>query len=437
MAHFPMFVNLKSKKALVIGGGKVALRKIEKLRSFDPKIRVIAPEICDEIQDVEIKRRTFRGYDLLWQPEIVIAATDDQALNRKIARLCRMLRIPVNVVDDPDHGTFLFPATVTRGDFSAGICTGGTSPTAAVFFKEKLESQLPDNLEEMLRHLGAERSRLKEEIPDEKCRASALRQMFYEQLGEEDHRGSVTLVGAGCGKADLITIRGWNCLRRCDAVVYDDLIDPDLLDLVPESAQRIYMGKRSGAHSAPQQAINEELIRLAKKGLRVVRLKGGDPYLFGRGGEEMLALKEAGISCTQVPGITSAMGIPAEFGIPITHRGLSRGVHIVTAHTMDTPDGLPEDFDVLAQLDGTLVFLMGLGQLPKIADRLMAAGKDDNTPAAVLSGGNSKHPMGVRGPLKDIARIAAGSGIAAPAIILVGAVADLDLTVDFSHGHTV
>ena len=437
MAHFPMFVNLKGKRTLVIGGGKVALRKIEKLRSFEPEIRVIAPDICDDIQNVEIKRRAFRVWDVLWKPEIVIAATDDQALNRKIARLCRMLRIPVNVVDDPDRCTFLFPAMVARGDFSAGICTGGTSPTAAAFFKEKLESQLPDNLEEMLRHLGAERSRLKEEIPEEKCRASALRQMFYEQLEGEDHRGSVTLVGAGCGKADLITLRGRNCLRRCDAVVYDDLIDSDLLDLVPESALQIYMGKRSGAHSAPQQAINEELIRLAKKGLRVVRLKGGDPYLFGRGGEEMIALQEAGIPCAQVPGITSAMGIPAEFGIPVTHRGLSRGVHIVTAHTMDTPDCLPEDFDALAQLNGTLVFLMGLGQLPKIADRLMAAGKDGNTPAAVLSGGNSQCPMGVRGPLNDIARIAAESGIVSPAIILVGAVADLDLTVDFSRSHTV
>ena len=437
MAHFPMFVNLKGKKVLVVGGGKVALRKIEKLRNFEPKIRVVAPEISEEIKDAERITRRFRLTDLLWKPEMVIAATDNRAENRKIARCCKACRIPVNVVDDPENCSFLFPAVIARGDFSAGICTGGTSPTAASYFKEKLESQLPENLEEILQYLRGERGRIKTETPEEKGRSAKLRQMFYEQLDGERLEGSVTLVGAGCGKADLITLRGLKHLRRCDAVVYDDLIDPELLDYAPESAQRIYMGKRSGAHSAPQQEINEELMRLANAGLRVVRLKGGDPYLFGRGGEEMLALKEAGISCRQVPGITSAIGIPAEFGIPVTHRGLSRSVHIVTAHTSDTPDGLPADFDALAQLDGTLVFLMGLAQLEKIAARLMAAGKDENTPAAVLSGGNSERPMGVRAPLKEIAKVARESGISAPAMILVGAVAELDLTVDFPQGHTV
>ena len=435
MAHFPMFVNLKGKKVLIVGGGRVAYRKIRKLEPFEPNIRVISPEICEDIQNAEKIFRRFRAVDLLWNPELVIAATDDRRANRKIAGLCRIFRIPVNVVDDPENCTFLFPAVIARGDFSAGICTGGTSPTAASYYKRKLESHLPEDLEEMLLHLGEQRVRLKEEIPDDGHRAAALRQMFYEGLEGETRQGSVTLVGAGCGKADLMTLRGLKHLRRCDAVVYDDLIDPALLEYAPESAQRIYMGKRSGAHSASQQEINRELIRLARSGLRVVRLKGGDPYLFGRGGEEMLALREAGIPCEVVPGISSVLGIPAEFGIPVTHRGLSRGVHIVTAHTADTPDGLPADFDTLANLDGTLVFLMGLAQLPRIAARLMDAGKDENTPAAVLSGGNSSHPMGVRAPLKEIARAARESGISAPAVILVGAVAELDLTIDFSWGH--
>ena len=433
MAHFPMFVNLKGKKVLIVGGGKVAHRKIKKLEPFEPHIRVIASEICEDIQNTEKICRRFRVTDLLWNPELVIVATNDRAVNGKIAKLCKCFKIPVNVVDDPENCTFLFPAVVARGDFSAGICTGGASPTAATHFKRALESQLPDNLEEILRHLADARSRVKEEIPDEKLRASALRQMFYEQLEGESHAGSVTLVGAGCGKADLITLRGLEHLRRCDAVVYDDLIDPALLEFAPEGAQRIYMGKRSGAHSAAQEEIQEELIRLAKSGLRVVRLKGGDPYVFGRGGEEMLALRAAGIPCQQVPGITSPVGIPAEFGIPVTHRGLSRSLHIITAHTADTPDGLPEDFGALAQLDGTLVFLMGLGQLPKIASRLMAAGKDGNTPAAVLSGGNSKNPMEVRAPLKEIVQAARDSSISAPAIILVGAVAGLDLRADFRY----
>lgn len=243
--------------------------------------------------------------------------------------------------------------------------------------------------------------------------------------------GSVALVGAGCGKADLITVRGLKLLQQCQAVVYDDLIDPALLDAVPESALRIYMGKRSGAHSAPQEEINGKLIELARSGLQVVRLKGGDPYLFGRGGEEMLALKEAGIPCQEVPGIPSAIGIPAEAGIPVTHRGASRGLHIITAHTSDTEDGLPADFDHLAKLSGTLVFLMGLKQLPRIAARLMAAGKSGDTPAAVLSGGNSLNPSRVRAPLSQLEQAAKDAGVTSPAIIMVGDVAALDLSSGF------
>ena len=240
--------------------------------------------------------------------------------------------------------------------------------------------------------------------------------------------GSVALVGAGCGKADLITVRGLRLLQQCDAVVYDDLIDPELLLEVPEHAERIYMGKRSGAHSAPQEEINQKLIDLAKNGRKVVRLKGGDPYLFGRGGEEMLALLEAGIPCQEVPGIPSAIGIPAEAGIPVTHRGASRGLHIITAHTSDTADGLPADFDHLADLSGTLVFLMGLKQLPKIAARLMAAGKSGDTPAAVLSGGNSRNPAQVRATLAKITEAAREAKVTSPAIILIGEVAGFQLS---------
>lgn len=238
--------------------------------------------------------------------------------------------------------------------------------------------------------------------------------------------GEVYLVGAGCGRADLITVRGLRLLERCDAVVYDDLIDPDLLELVPEKARTIYMGKRSGHHSAPQQEITAALIDLAQEGLTVVRLKGGDPFVFGRGGEEMLALKEAGIPCEEVPGISSAIAIPAAAGIPVTHRGLSRSFHVITGHTADTPDGLPRDLDKLAGLEGTLVFLMGLGRLEQIARRLMEGGRRGDTPAAVLSGGNSPHPASVRGTLETIAQRAAG--VRPPAVIVVGETAGLDLS---------
>lgn len=236
--------------------------------------------------------------------------------------------------------------------------------------------------------------------------------------------GCVWLVGAGCGDAGLITLSGQALLRDCQAVVYDDLIDRELLSLAPESAERIYMGKRQGAHSARQEDICSTLIRLARQGKRVVRLKGGDPFVFGRGGEELQALRAAGVPCGEVPGVSSAIAIPAAAGIPVTHRELSRSVHIVTAHTSD---GALPDFSQLAPLEGTLVFLMGLSQLPAIAQGLIAAGKPPETPAAVISGESGAPPTAVRGPLRQISGLARAAGIRTPAVIVVGETAALDL----------
>lgn len=435
MPHFPMFVDLSGQRVLVIGGGKVALRKIQKLLPFGASLTVIAPEILPQIEAIPgltLRRRPWKPRDLYPRPAMVIAAANDKKVNHEVSELCRKRHIPVNAVDDTEDCSFLFPALVQKGHFTAGISTGGASPTAASFYRQELEALVPDNIDEILVFLEAQRTRLKEEFSDPAQRAAALRDLFYDCLGygtekSGDGCGSVALVGAGCGKADLITVRGLRILQRCQAVVYDDLIDPALLEAAPESARRIYMGKRRGAHSASQEEINDTLIALARSGLRVVRLKGGDSYLFGRGGEEMLALKAAGIPCQEVPGIPSPIGIPAEAGIPVTHRGLSRELHIVTGHTADTPDGLPADLDTLAALDGTLVVLMGLNQLPRIAERLLAAGKAPDTPAAVISGGNSPNPCTVRAPLSNLPQAAREAGVHAPAIILVGEVAALEL----------
>lgn len=237
--------------------------------------------------------------------------------------------------------------------------------------------------------------------------------------------GCVYLIGAGCGQADLITLRGLELLRQCDAVVYDDLIADELLQAAPPQARRIYMGKRLGRHSAPQEEISRTLVELAGQGLRVARLKGGDPFVFGRGGEEALALQAAGIPFQVVPGISSSIAIPALAGIPVTHRGLSRGFHVVTAHTAQ---GGRDDFHRLAQLEGTLVFLMGLSHLREIAQGLIAAGKSPKTPAAVVSGGCAPHPATVRAPLCQLAAAAEQAGVQPPAVIVVGETAALDLT---------
>lgn len=435
MPLFPMFVNLQNAPVLLVGGGTVALRKAEKLLPYGPHITVVSPAIAPELAalpGLTLCRRAFAESDLQGPPALVIAATDDASLNHRISALCRAQRIPVNVVDDLAACGFVFPALVQRGRLSVGICTGGASPTAAVWLKERIEALLPPHFAAALDRLEALRPTLKARVPDEHARAERFRDAFERELAvpaePAAQTGHVALVGAGCGKADLITVRGLRLLRQCTALVYDDLIDDSLLDELPADAQTFYMGKRSGHHAAPQGEINAKLIELARAGHRVVRLKGGDPFVFGRGGEEALALRQAGIDFEVVPGISSAIAIPGEAGIPVTHRALSREVHIITAHTRaeETPD-----YRRYAALEGTLVFLMGLQRLEKIAADLQAGGMAGDTPAAVISGGNAAHRAAVRAPLSGIAAAARQAGVQAPAVIVVGPTAALDLYADF------
>ena len=440
MGWFPFFVQLEGARGLLVGGGRVALRKAEKLLPFGAQLTVVAPCICPPLAalpGLTLCRRAFADSDLSPAPDFVIAATGDRALDRRIAALCRARRILVNVVDDPAACGFYFPALVQRGRLCIGISTGGASPTAAAWLRQKIEALLPPGFDGILDRLAARREAVKAEGGSEAKRAERLQQAFALELAaaeappvpaaarENAGPGRVALVGAGCGRADLITVRGLRLLQQCRAVVYDDLIDTALLDTAPAGAERIYVGKRSGQHSAPQAEINAALIALAQRGGLTVRLKGGDPYVFGRGGEEALALQRAGIPFEVVPGITAAIAVPAEAGIPVTHRGVSRAVHIITAHTQDETS----DFSRWAALaaDGTLVFLMGLQRLPQIAAGLLAGGLPPQTPAAVLSGGNAPHPAAVRASLGEITDAARAAGVEAPAVIVVGDVAGMEL----------
>lgn len=440
MGWFPFFIQLEGARGLLVGGGRVALRKAEKLLPFGAQLTVVAPCICPPLAalpGLTLCRRAFADSDLSPAPDFVIAATGERALDRRIAALCRARRILVNVVDDPAACGFYFPALVQRGRLCIGISTGGASPTAAAWLRQKIEALLPPGFDGILDRLAARREAVKAEGGSEAKRDERLQQAFALELAaaEAPHApaaarenagpGRVALVGAGCGRADLITVRGLRLLQQCQAVVYDDLIDSALLDTAPTGAERIYVGKRSGRRSAPQAEINAALIALAQRGGLTVRLKGGDPYVFGRGGEEALALQRAGIPFEVVPGITAAIAIPAEAGIPVTHRGVSRAVHIITAHTQDeTPD-----FSRWAALaaDGTLVFLMGLQRLPQIAAGLLAGGLPPQTPAAVLSGGNAPHLAAVRASLGEITDAARAAGVEAPAVIVVGDVAGMEL----------
>lgn len=238
----------------------------------------------------------------------------------------------------------------------------------------------------------------------------------------------VSIVGAGCGEKDLITLRGLNRIRNCEVLIYDDLIDEALLNELPDGAEMIYMGKRLNRHSAKQEEINACIVNKALEGKKVVRLKGGDPFVFGRGGEECQALIDAGIDFELVPGLSSSIAIPELSGIPVTHRGLSRGFHVVTAHTADTEDGLPDYIDKMAGLEVTLVFLMGLSRLDKICKRLIASGMKESMPVAVVSGGNSPNPATVRGNLTTISEKVREAQVKAPAVIIVGETAALDFS---------
>ncbi len=457
MSFFPFFQEIEGMRGFIIGGGRVAFRKAEKLLPYGPELVVIAPHILPEFRKINVVliERDFQEDDLAKLPAFVIAASDDKALNERIALLCRELDIPVNVVDQPECCTFLFPALVQRGDLSIGISTSGASPSAAIWLKEEIERLLPVHMEQSLRWLKERRIAVKAQAGEEVLRRQYLKQLFSDCMGiraeaeaavsmeageaagieagaagkvetaaEHPVPGRVFLVGAGCGMKGWITVEGLALLQYCDAVVYDDLIDPALLEEVSPAAEKIYVGKRSHRSSAAQGQIQKLLVRLAEAGKTVVRLKGGDPFVFGRGGEEIQYLNQRQIPWRVIPGISSALAIPAEAGIPVTYRGVSRSIHIMTAHTRD--DVLRCDMEQFAMLEGTLIFLMGLESLSMIVSVLTENGRSMDTPAAILSGGNAAHPCKITGNLGNIVEKAAQGNAVTPAVIIVGDVVALD-----------
>lgn len=451
MAYFPFFVDIGGQKGLIVGGGKIALHKLQKLLPYGPILTIVAPEMSVEIEQTALEnkicliKRSFEKSDLTGV-SFVIAASDQANVNAEIGRLCKECGIPVNVVDNKGACSFLFPSLVRVGNLSIGISTEGTSPEVAAELRSRIASMIPADMDAILAYLGSLRPLAKTYLKDDNKRALFLKDMarvcmdsdavFNAQ--ETMHRlesyidcektgtAKVLLVGAGCGSSDLITVRGLRAIRQAKVLVYDDLIDQTLLEHASERCEKIYVGKRSGRHSIPQDQINTLLIQKAKEGGLVVRLKGGDPFVFGRGMEEMLALQKAGIHAEYVPGITSCVAIPAFAGIPVTHREMSRSFHVITGHMAgQDAENLKIDFATLAQLEGTLVFLMGFGQLRQITEGLICAGKDSSTPVAVIHGNFDASVEIVRGTLLEIVEQVADSAIQTPTVIVVGAVVEL------------
>lgn len=445
---FPVFLRLAGRRVLVVGGGEVAARKLRLLLRAGAQLEVVARELNEEVADL-VAAGSVLHLAAEFDPQqlagctLAIAATDDAPLNLRIAEAAHRAGIAVNAVDDPEASSFITPAIVDRSPLLIAIATAGQAPVLGRRLRERLEAMLPAGYGRLAEFMGAARGRVQQALAQPQRRG--LWERFLDGPGAEavlagdetraaaelDHlldagaaRGEVYLVGAGPGDPDLLTFRALRLMQQCDVVLYDALISPAILQLVRRDAERIYVGKRRAKHTLPQEDINEELVRLAQQGKRVLRLKGGDPFVFGRGGEEIERLAAAGIAFQVVPGITAANGCAAYAGIPLTHRDYAQSCVFVTGH--QRKDGtLDLHWDQLARRGQTVVIYMGLHSLGELAARLIAHGLPADWPAAVVEEGTSPAQRVVTGTLADLADKVVEAEIKGASLVIVGEVVRL------------
>jgi uroporphyrin-III C-methyltransferase/precorrin-2 dehydrogenase/sirohydrochlorin ferrochelatase len=412
----PLFLDLTGRSVLLVGGGSVAAAKLDQLLAAQADVRVVAPDVCKHIEEaaVRVERRPFHPTDLdeVWL--VVAAATPD--VNRQVAAAAEPRRIFVNAVDDPAHASAYLSGVIRRDGVTLAISTSGAAPALTGLLREGLDQILPQDLRAWLEE--ARQQRLiwrRDHVPMEERRPrllEALNQLYdrsprrlrhKETVAEaepsKDRRGHVSLVGAGPGDPGLLTRRAVAQLRRADLVLYDALIDPRILKLA-RYAQRFFVGKRAGREAMSQRVINGVMVRAARRGKQVVRLKGGDPFVFGRGGEEVSALREAGVSFEVVPGVTSAIAAPALAGIPLTHRGVSSAFLVVGGHDQEA---FTRAIGKVTPNVATLVILMGVGRRVALARELIARGWAGSTPSAIVLDASRPTQDVWRGTLDEIA----------------------------------
>ncbi|WP_341305348.1 siroheme synthase CysG [Pseudomonas sp. TMP25] len=450
MDFLPLFHNLQDRLVLVVGGGEVAVRKSRLLRDAGARLRVVAPEIRDELREMalagngEIVLRDYQTTDLNGVV-LIIAATDDEPLNARISVEAQALFIPVNVVDSPKLCSVIFPAIVDRSPLIVAITSGGDAPVLARLIRAKIETWIPATYGQLAGLAKRFRAQVKGLFPDVQRRRVFWEDVFQGQVAEsvfagklqEGQRlleekiagiaprtlGEVYLVGAGPGDPDLLTFRALRLMQQADVVLYDRLVAPAIIELCRRDAERIYVGKQRAEHALPQDQINQRLVKLAKEGKRVLRLKGGDPFIFGRGGEEIEELAAHGIPFQVVPGITAASGCAAYAGIPLTHRDHAQSVRFVTGHLKDGSSDLP--WSELTTPTQTLVFYMGLVGLPMICQQLIAHGRAATTPAALIQQGTTQNQRVFTGTLANLAELVAQHEVRAPTLVIVGEVVQL------------
>ena len=448
MDFLPIFMNVKGENCLVIGGGKIASRKVFMLLRAGASVSVVSPELCQDLTirkdegDINHINRLFEDSDLD-NCKIVIAATDDEKVNSHVSQLAKSKNIPVNVVDAPDLCSFIVPSIIDRNPVQIAISTGGASPVLARLLRSRLETYIPAAYGRLAKLVESYREKVKA-----KFSSSDEIRTFWEQILEGPvaenliagkdkiarelletavenaeapaERGEVYLVGAGPGDPDLLTFRALRLMQQADVVVYDRLVSQGVMDLVRRDAECIYAGKERNKHTLPQESINALLVRLAQEGKKVLRLKGGDPFIFGRGGEEIETLTEENVSFQVVPGITAAAGCSSYAGIPLTHRDYVQSCMFVTGHLKDGTTDL--NWDAIAQPNQTVVFYMGLQTVKELCKELIKHGLPSTTPAALVEKGTTQDQKVHIGDLETLHEIVEKNNVKAPTLIIVGEV---------------
>ncbi|MBB1289960.1 uroporphyrinogen-III C-methyltransferase [Pseudoalteromonas sp. SR43-6] len=449
MQYLPIFTKLDNKPVLVVGGGEVALRKCRAFLKARASVTLVAPWFCDELKEHAHNNEVtlidaYFDESHLDGKMLVIAATDRDEVNNNVFELANARNVFVNVVDDQPKCTFIFPSIVDRDPITIAISSAGTAPVLARRLREKLETLIPHHIGPLATLVGGFRDKVKKRFKHFSDRRQFWEGVFdssvvskvqtgdtqaaQEQLeqmldAKAEPEGEVYVVGAGPGDPELLTLKALQLMQQADVVVYDFLVSDEIMELVRRDADLICVGKRLGDHSVVQEDTNQMLVDLAKQGKKVCRIKGGDPFIYGRGGEEVQVLAANNVNYQIVPGITAAAGCSAYAGIPLTHRDHAQAIQFVTGHCKK--DGQELDWQSLAKADQTLAIYMGVIKSPHIQGELLKHGRKADTPVAIIENGTRKNQRVVTGQLGELADLIERNSIISPALLIIGEVAAL------------
>jgi uroporphyrin-III C-methyltransferase / precorrin-2 dehydrogenase / sirohydrochlorin ferrochelatase len=452
MNFLPIFLDIKQRPCIVVGGGEVATRKVEYLLSAKANVCVIAPSLSPALEillnkgRIEYTESVFKA-ELLENCVLVIAATDDAEVNKQVSSIAQARQLPVNVVDNPSLCSFIMPSVVNRDPVQIAISTGGASPVLARLLRAKLETMIPSAYGKLALLMQEFRGRVKQRFSNmqqrrrfweqvlqgpvaemlfagqEKAALNALEKQLDNAEAQIDREGEVYLVGGGPGDPDLLTFRALRLMQQAEVILYDRLVAPAIVELCRKDADRIYVGKEQDQHTVSQHEINKLLVKHAKAGKRVLRLKGGDPFIFGRGGEEIESLMEEGISFQIVPGITAASGCASYAGIPLTHRDYAQSCIFITGHMQEGK--LDLNWQALVQPRQTLAVYMGVSGIETLCNELIQHGLPGETPAAVIQQGTRPGQRTHIGKVNTLAKLIAAEKITPPSMLIIGEVVQL------------